>query len=77
MGLNRQELAKLVHFCKKNGVFKCKTPDFEIEIARECLTPRKRTAEEKLESNPANLPAWDNLSQEQKLLWSSSLDNNA
>lgn len=71
MAVNQRELAKLVHFCRKNGVFKCKTADFEIEIARESLRSPKPTGNSSGEITNEPFPPWNTLSPEEQLLWSS------
>lgn len=70
--IDPKELRKIVRFCQKNGILKFKSGDFEIEIAKYHAPVAKETVTEG--STDLNFPAWDSLTPEQKLLWSSTPD---
>lgn len=69
--IDPRELRKIVRFCQKNGILKFKSGDFEIEIAKYHAPVRDSSAEATADMN---FPAWDTLTPEQKLLWSSTPD---
>lgn len=68
---NQKELAKIARFCRKNGIKHYKNGDIELSFGTEIHQdkPPKRTSSvvEKDE-----FPQWDSLTDEQKLLWSST-----
>lgn len=72
-----KELRQLVRFCKQNGVFRCKTAGFEIEISKAVLKKPKRSLsvapeEETSQKETPQFPAWESMSAEQQLLFSST-----
>lgn len=79
MGINQKELQKIVKFCRKNGVSRIKTGEFELELEGR-LTPgtsRHRNADPGSDSSPPGsaIPPFDSLTREQQLLWSSTPTN--
>lgn len=73
--IDSKEFRKIVRFCQKNGIFKFKSGDFEIELTK--TAPSSRVGESKSEAQEPAFPNWDSLTPEEKLLWSSTPDINA
>lgn len=73
MPLNQKELQKLVKFCRKNGVSKIKTTDFEIEISLSTPCPKKEPGSTVTGGGTEpGIPSFDQLSDMQRILWSST-----
>lgn len=68
MGLNLKELKQITSFCKKNGVFKLKTADFELELSKDSFSIQRESV---VQDNPIT-QGWDTLTPEQQILWSST-----
>lgn len=66
-----KELKKIVRFCQKTGIVKLKSGDLELEIKEK---PKVTPGPELKGDAPMQFPAWDSLTPEQKLLWSSTPD---
>lgn len=69
-----KELRKIVRFCQKNGIVKFKSGDFEIEIKENRPKLTKSKGEALVEDPKDTFPAWESLTDEQKLFWSSTPD---
>lgn len=68
---NQKELAKIVRFCRKNGIKSYKNGDIEISFGTEIHQdkPPKRFS---VHEDKDSLPNWNSFSQEEQLLYSST-----
>lgn len=71
-----KDLRKIVRFCQKNGIFRFRSGDFEIEIAKYQPSPSPSTNQAISDEKAESFPSWDTLTPEQKLLWSATPDAN-
>ena len=71
MALTHKDLQKLIKFLQKNGVNRLKTAEFEIELGSRLAPKRQTTKQAGPDSDSSGPAAWDSLTDEQKLLWSS------
>ena len=68
------DLKKLTAFCKKNGIYRIKTADFEFEIDKNSLSsPTKPTASTQPSTDLPQFPAWEALTPEEQVLWSAPI----
>lgn len=74
--IDAKTMRKIVLFCKKNGIIKFKSGDFEIEITPTHSNSRKTNKENASEQGLASgaFPSWESLTREQRLLWSATPD---
>ena len=69
---NLTELAKLVSFCRKNGITHIKTGEIELDIAISALFPESKYKKKKqLESNTSDPVSEKQYTEEEILMWSS------
>lgn len=66
-----KELKQIITFCKKNGVNRFKSGDIEVELTPSTSKRHKPAITDTTESETTSL-GWDNLTPEERLLWSST-----
>lgn len=67
--MNVKELKQIVTVCRKNGILRLKTSEFEIELDRSSF--KKTKVDKLIEKKLEEFPAWDSLPEEARLLYSS------
>jgi len=67
-----KELDKLAQLCRKRGILKLKTADIELELSEFAPQSTRQTSAKTSAIDDSGEKAWDELSDEEKLFYSST-----